>query len=359
MIKRKYFQEETIRAKRNELKVADPGLFEKAIHAFELLGCLAESGLDFIFKGGTSLMLHIPEPQRLSIDIDILSGEKPDNLDSKLKSISMMYPFLRCYEDERGHRGLPNRRHFKFFYNSQISKREDSVLLDIVEENKCLLPIQEKVIKSTFFETDRNVKVKVPIPEGLLGDKLSAFAPNTLGVPFLTKSGHLHSLQVIKQMFDIGQLFDIVANYKEVFAAYLASYKQENEYKKGIYTLEQALDDSVETALEVCRMGLRGHKASDISGYLDDGIRKLQNHLISNPFRPNIEAKISASKAFALFKMIRGNSFDLMTEYGLYIQSEKQIELIRSNSIDSTIDRLKKTNPEAYYYLLLGILSSQ
>ena len=44
--------------KRKELKVIDSGLLERALYAFALLGHLAESGLDFIFKGGTSLLLY-------------------------------------------------------------------------------------------------------------------------------------------------------------------------------------------------------------------------------------------------------------------------------------------------------------
>lgn len=44
--------------KRKELKGVDPSLLERALHAFALLGHLAKSDLKFIFKGGTSLLLH-------------------------------------------------------------------------------------------------------------------------------------------------------------------------------------------------------------------------------------------------------------------------------------------------------------
>jgi predicted nucleotidyltransferase component of viral defense system len=58
--------------KRRELRGVDPSLLERALHAFALLGHLAESDLEFVFKGGTSLLLHVPVIRRLSIDIDIL-----------------------------------------------------------------------------------------------------------------------------------------------------------------------------------------------------------------------------------------------------------------------------------------------
>jgi predicted nucleotidyltransferase component of viral defense system len=65
--------------KRKELKGVDPSLLERALHAFALLGHLAESDLKFVFKGGTSLLLHVPVIRRLSIDMSLrfcLSGNK-------------------------------------------------------------------------------------------------------------------------------------------------------------------------------------------------------------------------------------------------------------------------------------------
>lgn len=46
---------------RRQLGNCDPGILEKCVHALTLLGYLVESGLPFIFKGGTSLLLHIPQ----------------------------------------------------------------------------------------------------------------------------------------------------------------------------------------------------------------------------------------------------------------------------------------------------------
>ena len=51
---------------------ADPILVEKLIHALLLLEGLVKQKLDFVFKGGTALMLHFDSTKRLSIDIDII-----------------------------------------------------------------------------------------------------------------------------------------------------------------------------------------------------------------------------------------------------------------------------------------------
>lgn len=50
----------------------DPTIVEGMIYAFYLLESLKLSGLDFIFKGGTSLILLLDQPKRFSVDIDII-----------------------------------------------------------------------------------------------------------------------------------------------------------------------------------------------------------------------------------------------------------------------------------------------
>ncbi len=57
---------------RKELQFKDPGIFEKAVYAFSLLNELLRIYPELIFKGGTSILLYIFPPARLSIDIDIL-----------------------------------------------------------------------------------------------------------------------------------------------------------------------------------------------------------------------------------------------------------------------------------------------
>jgi len=42
-------------------------VLEKCIHALTLVAALSEEGLEFVFKGGTSLMLHLNPVRRLSI----------------------------------------------------------------------------------------------------------------------------------------------------------------------------------------------------------------------------------------------------------------------------------------------------
>ena len=52
------------------------------------------------------------------------------------------------------------------------------------------------------------VMVSLPGHEDLLGDKLTAFAPHTTGMPFF--KGHKKCMmEIIKQLYDLASLFDI------------------------------------------------------------------------------------------------------------------------------------------------------
>jgi predicted nucleotidyltransferase component of viral defense system len=71
MVDQQCFTKEWQALKRTELGGCDPVLLEKTIHVFALLDALAARGVEFVFKGGTSLLLRLPQVRRLSIDADI------------------------------------------------------------------------------------------------------------------------------------------------------------------------------------------------------------------------------------------------------------------------------------------------
>ena len=202
MIKKKCFENNWIISKYKELK-ADPILIEKAIYAFELLGSLIESNVNLIFKGGTGLMLLIPGFKRLSIDIDILSESDSESLNSSFNRINKEGVFNRWEEDKRTLNYKIAKKHFKFFYNSSREKRESYILLDIVQSNYSFLNTTEKSIDLPLFEVEKEIKVLVPTIDSYGGDKLTAFAPKTIGISY----GKNKSMEIIKQLFDLGILF--------------------------------------------------------------------------------------------------------------------------------------------------------
>ena len=99
---------------RKELQFSDRGIFEKTVYAFSLLGELLRVYPGLIFKGGTSILLHIFPPARLSIDIDILLPvkEQAGLKDALAKMASASEWFDGVEEDMR--QGKIPKAHYKF-----------------------------------------------------------------------------------------------------------------------------------------------------------------------------------------------------------------------------------------------------
>ena len=106
-----------------------------------------------------------------------------------------------------------------------------------------IYPHVERVpLRTSFLESDG--ALLVPTVEGLLGDKLTAFGPNTTGVPL----NEQRTMQFMKHVFDIGELFNAASDLAAVRAAYDQVFAAENGYRGGKFTTEQALQDAFDTA---------------------------------------------------------------------------------------------------------------
>lgn len=52
-----------------------------------MVECLVNEGLNFIFKGGTSLVLLLDEIKRFSVDVDIITEEDKAKVETVLNKI--------------------------------------------------------------------------------------------------------------------------------------------------------------------------------------------------------------------------------------------------------------------------------
>lgn len=353
MIHEKCFARDWILTKKQELAAADPGLLEKSIHALALLGHLKESGLPFVFKGGTSLLLHLERIRRLSIDIDIFCGASAEALDAAVAAIAKLPPFTGCEESQRGARGLPNRRHFKFFHLSPLNGLQQHILLDVVEEARCPVPTEQKPIRTRFIETTREVFVTVPTVEGLLGDKLTAFAPHTTGVPFHPAKGECDTMQVVKQLFDVAELFDVAHDLAAVTAAYDAMLALEIGYRGGGFTRQQVLLDTRDACLALSLHGLKGVPAHADAALLVGGINRLGNHLVQGRYSID-DAKVSASKVALLTTLLlAGGEAGHWAARHFTDKAETSASLQGLNMALpdwARLERMKTIRPEAYFY---------
>ena len=344
MIKKKCFENNWIISKYKELK-ADPILIEKAIYAFELLGSLIESNVSLIFKGGTGLMLLVPELKRLSIDIDILNESDNESLSNAFNKITKEGIFNRWEESKRSSNNKIAKKHFKFFYNSSIEKRESYILLDIVQSNYSFLNTTEKSINLPLFEVEKEIKVKVPTINSYFGDKLTAFAPKTIGIPY----GKNKSMEIIKQLFDLGILFDHITSLKEISQIYKKISKTEASYRDINTPINIFLDDSINASFLICQLDFRKSIIDNYTKELREGIRRIKSYIVGGKYSL-LNAKEDASKVACLASLIRDDRLDIdIKKIKLdkkYLDKIKDVDLPEDFNI---LNKLKVISPESFY----------
>ncbi|HCL00445.1 MAG TPA: hypothetical protein DHW42_10135 [Candidatus Marinimicrobia bacterium] len=342
MINNKCFQKDWIlNLRQSRFPKTAPQLIEKTIYAFEMLGLVTQSGKDFVFKGGTSLMLSIPDFDRFSIDIDIIGQFSESELNQRIRNSV----FLRVEENVRKASDIP-KQHFKFTYTSIFGK-EESVLLDVLNEKVPYKILKSVQIQTDLFEVVENLNVQIPVIDEILGDKLTAFAPHTIGIQY----GIDKDTEIIKQLFDIGRLFDHISDINLLIDAYQTISRQENLYRNNRFSSSEILKDTFQAGIKLCNIDLKGFVEDDETIALRNGIKTVGGYLFRGRL-PFETAKIYAAKASLLANIILINQKDFDIQQLLY--SPVKMQHFEDKMLPEEfgrLQRLKKINPECFYYL--------
>jgi predicted nucleotidyltransferase component of viral defense system len=322
---------------------ADPLLVEKVIRALLLLEGLVKAEAKFVFKGGTALMLLMGSTKRLSIDIDIIVST-PQELESLFKTFLEEQDFNSFELSERSTATNIKKAHYKFFYTPvyKYNKTEDYILLDILFEEPHYAKIISWQIDSTFTQQEgKPMNVSVPSYEDILGDKLTAFAPNTTGIPYY-KGKDLRAMEIMKQLYDIGSLLDAAEDVAIVAKTFRIFANTEIGYRECDTDANGSLDDIYDTALHICSRGTDGK--GDFKA-LSQGILSVKNFIFSE--RYHIErAIVDASKAAYIATVIKHD----LGKFEKYIGFEKIKDFIIDQSFNQKLNKLKKSSPEAFHY---------
>lgn len=324
---------------------SDPALIEKMIYAFYLVENLAKQKLDFVFKGGTSLILITKESNRFSIDIDISSTVGRDKLETVFHTITKQSEFNKVELDE--HRSYENtevpKAHYSFSYQSHFNTNANYILLDILFQDNHYPEINKLEINTDWLNTEKPfLKVNTPSVNSILGDKLTAFAPNTTGVPY--RKGK--ELEIAKQLFDISMLINKADNYNLVNASFLKAAKNEIEYRKLSITGKDVLEDIFNSALLIMIREKNKGEQFEKFNEIKRGLLKIQGYIIGPAFR--IERAIEASAKSAWFAMKLKNSNYSPIE--LYNPKIDLANLHIENKDYQFLNKLKRANKPAFYY---------
>jgi len=323
-------------------KKADKGLVQKLIRALILLEGLSESNIKFVFKGGTALMLLLNSTKRLSIDIDIIVPVKVENLEKSLSGIATKKGFIRLEEQHRNVNSGIEKVHYKFYFqNSLKANDEEFVLLDVLFEDIHYNNLVSIPIQSSFVTHEgKIIETITPDFNNIMGDKLTAFAPNTTGIPYYKKAKPMGQ-EIIKQLYDIGSIFEEIDDVKAVKSVFTAFALVELKYRNMGEEVILVLDDIIENCLSISLRQKVGNTNFEV---LLLGLKQITSYIFSESYHIE-KATIHAARTAYLVALMQ-------TETAIERYNKKtdmtawQIE----QPNNTKLNKLKKTNPEAFFY---------
>jgi predicted nucleotidyltransferase component of viral defense system len=326
--------------------IKDASLLEKTIRAFSLLESLVRSGCPFVFKGGTALMLHLDSSRRLSIDIDIVC--KPGtNIGDYLERYAAEYGFTGVKEFSRQSRTLVPKTHasYQYLVSYPSGYTNGEILLDVLYEDIQYNQVMSLPIQSRLLKTEGEVvMVRVPSLEDMLGDKLTAFAPHTTGIPFF-KGEKPFSMEIMKQLFDVSSILDRTDNLAIVRRTFNRLVPIELSYRglEGL-SAEDVLTDAYNTAMNICLYG-----ALDRQEYtwLTSGAHRVNGFILTENYAMERAVRDAAKVAYLARLLQLG--IDEVQHYSKEMDVTLTKEIIQDQRLNK-LNRLKKVNAEAFFY---------
>lgn len=344
MIKAHCFTKEWINGfkQQKHLKRINPPILEKMIHALSLLQQLKANGLDFTFKGGTSLVLLLSKSRRFSVDIDIITTQSREEVEAILDKVVANSHFNKWeLQDRRSYKeGVP-KAHYEFDYESSLNQSAHFVLLDILFEQTDYPRLLSAPIQSEWIESEEVLEVTVPSIASILGDKLTAFAPNTVGILY----GKDKEQEIIKQLFDIGCLFDEVESVEEIALSFEKIGAKEINYRELEIGLSAILDDIFTTSLLIAKR-TKNTEEPDKTRFteLTTGIRRFEGFLIAENFKIE-DAILAAGKAAYLAKQLKNKDHSAIEKF-----NGQDISKLEISGELNFLNKLKKSRDKAAFF---------
>jgi len=257
-------------------------LAEQVVHSLELVSLLVYEGLDFLFKGGNSLLVLLEHPQRFSIDVDIASGETKEHVEEILDKLVKDSDLFTRWE-RRVHKTKPwlPMTSYYMFYNSYFTDpAETNIMLDVQLKMTRYEKIQKPVCCGNFYQSE--TKVWLPSISSLIGDKLLTLGPSTLGIP-LNKN---KEAQRLKHSFDVSLLAENSPSVEKIRESINFCMEQENALQKKNLTIKEVYEDTI----NLCRSVLDFKEeppSENLSPYLYEivkGRKPFAEHLLSGTY---------------------------------------------------------------------------
>ena len=244
-------------------------------------------------------------------------------------------------QDRRSYKeGVP-KAHYEFDYESSLNQSAHFVLLDILFEQTDYPRLLAAPIQSEWIESEDVLEVAVPSIESILGDKLTAFAPNTVGILY----GKDKEQEIIKQLFDIGCLFDEAENVEEIALSFEKIVTKEINYRELEIGLREILDDIFTTSLLIAKR-TKNTEEPDKTRFteLTTGIRRFEGFLIAENFKIE-DAILAAGKAAYLAKQLKNKDHSAIEKF-----NGQDISKLEITGELNFLNKLKKSRDKAAFF---------
>jgi len=254
---------------------------EQVLEILSLLSKEAEKQKQLlVFIGGSAVQAILPEPMRLSIDLDAHYSGEPEKLLDCLK------PDFAVSE-----RVSKNQLQFRFF---EATKKGVLVKIDLTRFG---LPGKGKAFELTKISS---FKARVATPSYLLAGKLSALAIGTVG----RKEGKKdRQTDFLKDVTDSYQLISFTKLDEQVAPFFEEIVKTQNGLRKTSYPATEAVESILKTVLESIK--------TDDTGLVSKGsLQNFNQYLFGKTIRKPDYWEMAA-KAAAFAKIVLSEKRDL------------------------------------------------
>ena len=352
MISPESYAKEWILSQSKRLGNTGPEILEFAIYALGLLEQLSINKLDFVFKGGTSLMLHFTEIKRLSTDIDIVCNINREQVEEILTKICSASIFSRWeIDEERSYSGKIPKAHYLLYFQSNLFDNERYILLDILIEKPEYPEIIDKLIDlPILIPNGQSTSVRILGINSLLGDKLTAFAPNTIGVTY--NSGKY--LSMLKQLYDIDLLIDVARNIPLVTETFKLSAQKEIDYLQENIKIGDVYSD-IRNSSSLLAYGFLSKlkEKEDIAKYkfFEKGLAALNSFLPGTKRFSRLNVLLAASRSGYISSIIKTGKLE---EFKLFDNNIQIDDYLFTEKPENQLNKLSKLPGGVLYYLKLA-----
>jgi len=209
----------------------------------------------------------------------------------------------------------------------------------LYEENPYVSTVEQNIQNSLLITEPDYIKVRIPSPDCLLGDKMAAFAPHTIGIPINSDK----DIEVIKQFYDVCSLLDVFSDFGLVSKTYETIAPIEIAYRGIDITHRDSLEDALWVAACIASRGKI--REEDYPLYVR-GIRDIRNHVYVGNYTPEVAAVNASRVMYMAACLMTGSDYIQTTDANEYFDAM----LIHNEFVP--LRYLKKVDPVSYSYVV-------